>query len=69
MSLTLDFLQEVKIGADMLGIAPTTLCQRAVKNGKLIRRLEAGGEVSLGTVEAIRAYIDANRPKAEEAAE
>lgn len=57
MTTTDDFLKEIKKAAKSLGIAPTTLCQNAVKNGGLIRRLENGGRVTLETVEEIRAYI------------
>ena len=67
MSDSLDLLQEIRDGAKVLGIAPTTLCQRAVRNGAIIKRLEGGNTVTLKTAAAIRAYIDANRPK--EAAE
>ncbi len=61
MSATSDLLQEIKQGAEAIGIAPTTLCQRAVKHGGLIRRLENGGRVTLETVEQIRTYIRENR--------
>lgn len=57
MTATDDFLKEIKKGAKILGIAPTTLCQNAVRNGALIRRLENGGRVTLQTVEEIRTYI------------
>jgi hypothetical protein len=67
MSVSMDLLQEIKDGAKALGIAPSTLCQRAVKNGYVVSRLEGGASVTLKTAEAIRAYIEANRPK--EAAE
>lgn len=67
MSVSMDLLQEIKEGAKALGIAPSTLCQRAVKNGYVVSRLEGGASVTLKTAEAIRAYIEANRPK--EAAE
>jgi hypothetical protein len=67
MSISDDLLREIKEAAGALGIAPTTLCQRAVKHGGLVQRLEEGGKVTTDVVERIRAYIDANRPK--EAAE
>jgi hypothetical protein len=67
MSVSLDLLQEIKDGAKALGIAPSTLCQRAVKNGHVVRRLEGGRSVTLETATQIRAFIEANRPK--EAAE
>lgn len=57
MTGTQELLQEIKDGAKALGIAPTTLCQRAVRHGGLIRRLEKGGQVTLETAEEIRSYI------------
>jgi hypothetical protein len=68
MTETTEFLAEIKKGAQILGISPKTLCAYAVKNGRLIRRLEAGGQVTLQTVEDIRAYIEAHRPKADDGA-
>ena len=67
MSISDDILREIKKAAEDMGIAPTTLCQRAVKHGGLVGRLERGGKVTTAVVDEIRAYIDANRPK--EAAE
>ncbi len=64
---SLDLLQEIKDGARALGIAPTTLCQRAVRNGAIVSRLEGGASVTLKTAGTIRAYIETHRPK--EAAE
>lgn len=63
MSASLELLQEIKDGAKALGIAPSTLCQKAVKNGAIIKRLEGGdATVTLETAERIRAFIEANRP-------
>jgi hypothetical protein len=67
MSIALDLLQEIKEAAAELGIAPTTLCQRAVRHGGLIRRLENGDNVRADTVDKIRAYIAEHQPR--EAAE
>ena len=67
MTASLHLLEEIKEGAKAIGIAPTTLCQAAVKNGHIIERLQAGNSVTLRTADKIRAYIEANRPK--EAAE
>lgn len=63
MTITGDLLLEIRQGAKAIGIAPSTLCQRAVANSGLIRRLENGGRVTLETAEQIRAYIEDNRPK------
>lgn len=62
MSASADFLRELRTAAVILGIAPTTLCQRAVSNGRLVRRLEAGGGVEIETVNKIRAYIASQAP-------
>jgi hypothetical protein len=64
MSTSLDLLQEIKDGAEAIGIAPTTLCQRAVKNGAIVARLEKRGSVTLETARKIREFIEKNKPKA-----
>jgi hypothetical protein len=69
MSATSDLLQEIREGAQQLGIAPTTLCHRAVNNGHLVKRLENGRSIEFGTADKIRAYIRDNRPKADETTE
>ena len=68
MSASLELLREIKQGAKAIGIAPTTLCQRAVKNGGLVHRLsKKQGSVTLETANKIRAYIAKHRPQAEAA--
>lgn len=62
MSATSDLLQEIKEGAQQLGIAPTTLCRKAVGNGHLFRRLEDGRSIEFATADRIRAYIRDNQP-------
>jgi hypothetical protein len=62
MTIALELLDEIIEGAQAIGIAPTTLCQKAVRNGALIGRLEKGGGVNSRTIEQIRAFIAANRP-------
>jgi len=61
MSATDDLLEEIKAAAETLGMAPSTLCQKAVANGKLVRRLESGRDVEVGTLERIRSYIEARK--------
>jgi hypothetical protein len=56
-------LREIKEAAHVIGIAPTTLCQRAVKNGALVQRLEDGGTVTAATIRKIREWISKHRPK------
>lgn len=62
MSSAMEFLQEIKRAAQQMGIAPSTLCQKAVRAGGLVRRLERGGNVTLQRVDQIRAYIRDNQP-------
>lgn len=59
MSVTQELLREINDAASALGIAPTTLCQRAVRHGGLVRRLQGGGRVTLETAEQLRSYIRA----------
>jgi len=63
MNTSADFLHEIRAAASLMGIAPSTLCQRAVSNGKLVRRLEAGSTVTMSTVNRIRAYVSVNAPE------
>ncbi len=67
MSTAQELVSEIKEAAQAIGIAPTTLCQRAVMNSNLIRRIEAGQKVTSDTVDRIRAYIAAHKPKSEAA--
>jgi hypothetical protein len=57
------FLREIKEAANVIGIAPTTLCQRAVKNGALVGRLERGKTVTAATMRKVREWIARNRPE------
>jgi hypothetical protein len=63
MAATRDLLDEIRAGASALGIAPTTLCQKAVRHGGLVRRLERGGRVTLETAEQIRSFIRAAKKR------
>lgn len=55
-----EFLAEIKVAAARMDLSPATLCQKAVRNGRLVRRLENGKSVTLDTVERIRAYVRAS---------
>ncbi|MGE8129045.1 hypothetical protein ACQKQD_18890 [Methylobacterium sp. NPDC080182] len=59
-SASAKFLAEIRIAASRLNLSPATLCQKAVKNGRLVRRLEEGQSVTLNTVEKIRAFVRAS---------
>lgn len=52
-----EFLAEIRVAASQLKLSPTTLCQKAVRNGRLVRRLELGQSVTVDTVERIRAFV------------
>jgi hypothetical protein len=54
-------LHEIHLAARSMGIAPSTLCHRAVKSSKLPNRLAGGGTVTLATAEAIRNWIKKNQ--------
>ena len=62
MTATERFTQEIRDAAELLGITPGTLCNYAVGNGGLYKRLQAGRGVELETAERIRAYIRDNQP-------
>jgi hypothetical protein len=43
--------------AGQRGIAPSTLCLRAVNDGKLFKRLVQGGSINLRTLEKLESYF------------
>lgn len=50
-------LSEIEAAAKSMGIAPATLCERAVQNTRLPQRLREGGSVTLATVNRLRSFI------------
>ncbi len=52
-----EFLDEIRSAAARLGFTPKTLCQKAVRNHRLVDRLEAGERVTLQTVTRFRAFV------------
>lgn len=52
-----EFLDEIRTAAARLGFTPKTLCQKAVRNHRLVDRLEAGERVTLQTVTRFRAFV------------
>ena len=44
------------------GLAPSTICQYAVKNGKLYRSLHSGAECLPRTAKRLMAWMDENPP-------
>ena len=52
-----EFLIEIRDAATRLGFTPKTLCQKAVRNHRLVDRLEAGERVTLQTVTRFREFV------------
>lgn len=52
-----DFLEEIRAAAVRLKLTPKTLCQKAVRNHRLVDRLEAGERVTVQTVERFRGFV------------
>ncbi len=59
-----DFLAEIRASARRLDLTPKTLCQKAVRNQRLVSRLEGGGSVTVQTVERFRAFVAAQEARA-----
>lgn len=55
-------LGRIEEAAAQRGLAPSTLCQLAVKNSKLPIRLQEGKSVTLRTVGKLNAWMEANPP-------
>lgn len=55
-----NLLNEIRDYCDRVGIKPTTFGVYAAGDGKLVKRLESGGQCLPRTVERIRAYIADN---------
>ncbi len=58
MSDTQTLLAEIERYIAAAEIAPSTFGQRAVKDGKLVKRLKSGRSVTLETASAIRRFIE-----------
>lgn len=52
-----EFLEEIRAAAARLKLTPKTLCQKAVRNHRLVDRLEAGERVTVQTVERFRGFV------------
>jgi hypothetical protein len=61
MSANQALLSDIKSFSASEGIAASTLCRKAVNDGKLPKRLERGGSVTMETAERLRAYMDEHR--------
>lgn len=64
MSPEQQLLAEIESYCAAHGIAPSTLCQKAVKNSNLPDRLRAGKGVTVRIAQQVRAFIQADQPEA-----
>lgn len=56
MTTSHDILALIRAEAERIGIAPSTLCQRAVRNAGLVRRLEAGKSVTVDVAARLKSW-------------
>lgn len=54
-------LIEIEAFSAAAGMAPSTVCRKAINDGKLAERLRHGGQVTLKTAERLRAFMEANK--------
>lgn len=57
-------LREIREFLEQTGMAPTTFGLAAVNDGKFVARIEAGGGLTLRTVERVREFIAARKVSA-----
>jgi len=57
MSAAQTLLRDIEAFSATAGIAASTLCRKAVNDGKLPERLRRGGQVTLETAEQLRAFM------------
>lgn len=63
MSLIEDLLLDIERFLAETGIAPSTFGRQAVNDGKFVGRLRAGADVTVGTVDRVRAYMASEKAK------
>lgn len=64
MTLQEDLLAEIMRALPGMRIAETTFGRLAVNDGKLVRRLRAGDNVTVSTIERVRAFLEAQEYRA-----
>lgn len=52
-----DVIEMIETGAAMIGIAPSTLCQRILTDGELYKHLKAGGSITVRNAGRIRSFL------------
>lgn len=62
------FVQDIKTYCALRGMALTTFGKYAADDGKLLSRLESGGEILPRTERRIRDYMAANPPQQKDVA-
>ena len=65
MSTITAVLSEIEAFCKEAGIAEATFSTRAVNDGKFVGRLRGGANVTVALVDRVRAYIAAERAKAD----
>lgn len=50
-------LSDIETFSASVGIAASTLCRKAINDGKLPKRLRAGGQVTIETAERLRHFM------------
>lgn len=68
MTGTQQLIQEIEALSEKTGIAASTLCRKAVNDGKLIERLRRGGQVTLETADEVRRFLRSYQVKSGEKA-
>lgn len=58
-----DIIKSIEAYSEASGLAPTTICQYALRNRKVYDRLKSGGSCSVASVEALARWMDENPPK------
>ncbi len=62
METETDILDLIKREAAARGIAPSTLCLRALDDSQLPKRLARGGTMTVRSLSKLRAYLEAPPP-------
>jgi hypothetical protein len=61
MSIQSDLLSDVEAFIQQSGIGESTFGKRAVNDGKLVSRLRDQANMTLGTINKVRTYLDAQK--------
>ena len=69
MSTQSQFLQDIEKFLSGRKMADSTFGQKSVNDGKLLTRLRSGSDVTLGTMDKVRAFIEAELAKSDAAIE